>query len=105
MAPMLGVDWVRSGWLVRIGQSLGVARRKRHEVSCRHESRAAARRSSSGELGTSGCFRRPFRPDTNARQGVVSRRPCPHFFLPRVTAAFVPHLGQLRGARSSPLPL
>ena len=54
MAPMLGVDWVPSGGLVRIGQSLGVARRKRHEVLCRHESRAAARRSSqSSELGTS----------------------------------------------------
>ena len=56
MAPMLGVDWVPSGGLVRIGQSLGVARRKRHEVLCLHESRAAARRSSqSSELGTSGC--------------------------------------------------
>ena len=66
MAPMLGVDWVPSGGLVRIGQSLGVARRKRHEVLCRHESRAAARRSSqSSELGTSGCCRRPFQPGTN----------------------------------------
>ena len=63
---MLGVDWVPSGGLVRIGQSLGVARRKRHEVLCRHESRAAARRSSqSSELGTSGCCRRPFQPGTN----------------------------------------
>ena len=43
---MLGVDWVPSVGLVRIGQSLGVARRKRHEVLCHHESPAAARRSS-----------------------------------------------------------
>ena len=36
---MVGVDWVPAGWPVRIGQSLGVARCKRHEVLCRHEYR------------------------------------------------------------------
>ena len=73
MAPVVGIVWVPSGWLVRIGQSLGVAL----EVPFRHESRAAARRSSSGELGTSGCCRRPFRPGTNARENVASRRTFP----------------------------
>ena len=75
MAPVVGVVWVRSGWLVRIVQSLGVARHKRHEVPCRHESHAAARQSSSGELCTSGCCRCQFRPGMNARENVASRRP------------------------------
>ena len=39
---MVGVDWVPAGWPVRIGQSLGVARRKRHEALCRHEYRGFA---------------------------------------------------------------